>query len=37
VVVPKRNVLDASLTALESEFRQILSRSLRRAGTPPRV
>jgi ribonuclease P protein component len=37
VVVPKRNLLDASLTALESEFRQILSRSLRRAGTPPRV
>jgi ribonuclease P protein component len=37
VVIPKRNLLDASLTALESEFRQILSRSLRRAGTPPRV
>jgi ribonuclease P protein component len=37
VVVPKRSMLDASLTALESEFRQILSRSLRRAGTPPRV
>jgi ribonuclease P protein component len=37
VVVPKRNLLDANLTALESEFRQILSRSLRRAGTSPRV
>ena len=37
VVIPKRELLDASLTALESEFRQILSRSLRRAGTPPRV
>jgi|SRR4051794_34501882 ribonuclease P protein component len=37
VVVPKRNLLDASLTALESEFRQVLSRSVRRAGTPPRV
>jgi ribonuclease P protein component len=37
IVVPKRELLDASLTALESEFRQILSRSLRRTGAAPRV
>jgi ribonuclease P protein component len=37
VVVPKRELLDASLTALESEFRHILPRSLRRAGAAPRL
>jgi ribonuclease P protein component len=37
VVVPKRDLLDASLTALEIEFRQILHRSLRRTGAAPRV
>ena len=37
VVVPKRELLDASLTALEIEFRQVLSRSLRRAGAAPSV
>jgi ribonuclease P protein component len=37
VVVPKRELLDASLTALEAEFQQILDRSLRRAGASPRV
>src|SRR5262249_17732273 len=30
VVIPKRELLDASLTALETEFRHILERSLRR-------
>src|SRR5262245_62957943 len=30
VVIPKRELLDASLTALETEFRLILERSLRR-------
>ena len=30
VVVPKRDLLDASLTALETEFRHTLDRSLRR-------
>ena len=30
VVIPKRELLDASLTALEIEFRLILERSLRR-------
>jgi ribonuclease P protein component len=30
VVVPKRELLDASLSALEAEFRSILERSLRR-------
>jgi ribonuclease P protein component len=30
VVIPKRELLDASLTALETEFRNILERSLRR-------
>ena len=30
VVVPKRELLDASLTALETEFRHTLERSLRR-------
>jgi ribonuclease P protein component len=37
VVVPKRELLDASLTALEIEFRQALGRSLRRTGAAPRV
>lgn len=37
VVVPKRELLDASLTALETEFRQVLGRSLRRTGAPSRV
>ena len=32
VVVPKRELLDASLTAIESEYRNLLERSLRRAG-----
>ena len=31
VVVPKRELLDASLTALETEFRHTLERSLRRS------
>src|SRR5437773_4664987 len=31
VVIPKRELLDASLTALETEFRHILQRSLRRS------
>jgi ribonuclease P protein component len=31
VVVPKRDLLDASLTALETEFRHTLERSLRRS------
>ena len=35
VVVPKRELLDASLTAIESEYRDIVQRSLRRAGKPP--
>ena len=30
VVIPKRELLDASLTALETEFRNVLERSLRR-------
>jgi len=30
VVIPKRELLDASLTALETEFRNTLERSLRR-------
>ena len=30
VVIPKRELLDASLTALETEFRHTLERSLRR-------
>ena len=30
VVVPRRELLDASLIALESEFRHILERSARR-------
>jgi ribonuclease P protein component len=37
VVVPKRELLDASLTAIEIEFRQTLDRSLRRARPAPRV
>ena len=31
VVIPKRELLDASLTALETEFRHTLQRSLRRS------
>jgi ribonuclease P protein component len=31
VVIPKRELLNASLTALETEFRHTLDRSLRRA------
>lgn len=34
VVVPKRELLDASLTAIESEYRDIVERSLRRAARP---
>jgi ribonuclease P protein component len=37
VVVPKRELLHASLTALETEFRHIVERSLRRSGVAPRV
>jgi ribonuclease P protein component len=37
VIVPKRELLDASLTAIESEFRQTLDRSLRRSRPAPRV
>jgi ribonuclease P protein component len=37
VIVPKRDLLDASLTAIETEFRQSLARSLRRPSTAPRV
>ena len=32
VVVPKRELLDASLTAIESEYRHHIERTLRRAG-----
>ena len=32
VVVPKRELLDASLAAIESEYRHNIERSLRRAG-----
>ena len=35
VVVPKREMLDASLTAVENEFRHTLERSLRRGSRPP--
>ena len=37
VVIPKRELLDASLTALETEFRHVFERSLqrRRQGAPP--
>lgn len=31
VVVPKRELLDATLTALEAEYRNILERALRRS------
>ncbi len=31
VVVPRRELLDASLTAIEAEFRSVLDRSLRRS------
>jgi ribonuclease P protein component len=31
VVVPKRELLDASLTALEADYRQTLERTLRRS------
>ena len=37
VVVPKRELLDASLTAIESEYRNIVERTLRRAGKPGRA
>jgi ribonuclease P protein component len=37
VVVPKRELLDATLTALEAEFLQVLDRSLRRPRVPARV
>jgi ribonuclease P protein component len=37
VVVPKRELLDASLTVLETEFRNIVERSLRRTGAAARV
>jgi ribonuclease P protein component len=37
VVIPKRELLDASLTAIEIEFRQTLDRSLRRSRPAPRV
>jgi ribonuclease P protein component len=37
VIVAKRELLDASLTALEREFRQVLSRSLHRTGAAPRL
>ena len=34
VVVPKRELLDASLTAFEAEFRQIIERRLRQKPRP---
>jgi hypothetical protein len=34
VVVPKRELLDASLAAIESEYRHNIERSLRRARNP---
>jgi ribonuclease P protein component len=37
VIVPKRELLDASLTAIEIDFRQTLDRSLRRSRPAPRV
>jgi ribonuclease P protein component len=37
VVVPKRELLDAGLTAIEIEFRQTLDRSLRRSRPASRV
>jgi len=37
VIVPKRELLDASLTAIEIEFRQTLDRSLRRSRPASRV
>ena len=38
VVVPKRELLDASLTALEADYRQTLERRIRRSsGVDPRV
>jgi ribonuclease P protein component len=37
VVVPKRELLDASLVAIEIEFRQTLDRSLRRGRPATRV
>jgi ribonuclease P protein component len=36
VVVPKRELLDAGLTAFEAEFRSLLSRRLRRPPTGTR-
>jgi len=37
VVVPKRDLLDASLAAIETEFKQTLDRSLRRGRPATRV
>jgi ribonuclease P protein component len=37
VVIPKRELLDASLASIEIEFRQTLDRSLRRARPVSRV
>jgi ribonuclease P protein component len=34
VVVPKRDLLDASLTVLETDYRSILERALRQRGRP---
>jgi ribonuclease P protein component len=34
VVIPKREFLDASLAAIESEYRHNIERSLRRVGKP---
>ena len=36
VVIPRRELVDASLIAIESEFRSVLDRSLRRHHTPRR-
>jgi ribonuclease P protein component len=35
VVVPKREFLSASLTALEAEYKAVVERSMRRAATQP--
>ena len=35
VVVPRRELVDASLTAIEAEFRSTLDRCLRRRPPPP--
>jgi ribonuclease P protein component len=37
VVVPNRELLDASLSTIEIEFRQLVARSVRRADAAPRV